>query len=255
MGPPWPYLEHPGPLAFAHRGAHSPAGPGENTLAAFAAAVDLGYSYVETDVHVTADGVVIAFHDDHLDRVTDRTGAIAELPWSEVQQAKVGADGDPVPRLDELLATWPGLKVNIDPKSDGVVEPLARVLEASGAIDRVCCGSFSDARLVRLRQLLGPELCTALGPRGTARLLGAAFGLPLGTPPAGCSQVPSHVGKLPLVTPRYVRAAHARDMQVHVWTIDDPDEMTALLDLGVDGLMTDRADLLKQVLVDRGEWA
>ncbi|HEV7721006.1 MAG TPA: glycerophosphodiester phosphodiesterase family protein, partial [Iamia sp.] len=98
MASSWAFLDHDGPLAFAHRGAHRPEGPGENTMAAFAAAVDLGYSYLETDVHLTADGVVVAFHDDHLDRVTDMTGAICDLTWDEVQRAKVGADGDPVPR-------------------------------------------------------------------------------------------------------------------------------------------------------------
>ncbi len=250
----WPFLDHPGPLAFAHRGAHGADGPGENTMAAFAAAVDLGYRYVETDVHLTADGVVVAFHDDRLDRVTDMTGELADLPWSEVRRARVGAEGDPVPRLDELLASWPDLRVNIDPKHDRVVEALADVLEDAGAVGRVCCGSFSDARLATLRTRLGPELCTSLGPRGTARLAASALGAPVGRPAGGCVQVPTHVKGRRLVTPRFVRRAHALDLQVHVWTIDDPDTMGELLDLGVDGLMTDRADLLREVLEARGEW-
>lgn len=254
---PWPFLDHPGPLAFAHRGAHRPEGPGENTMAAFAAAIELGYRYLETDVHLTADGVVVAFHDDHLDRVTDRTGAIAELTWDEVSQARVGPDGDPVPRLDELLATWPEVRINIDPKHDRVVEPLARVIAAAGAVRRVCCGSFSDARLVELRRLLGPELCTALGPRGTAKLAGvAATGgrAPFRTMAAPCAQVPTHFRGVRLVTRRFVRTAHDLGLQVHVWTVDDPAVMAELLDIGVDGLMTDRAEVLKDVLVSRGAW-
>lgn len=248
------FLDHGGPLAFAHRGAHRPEGPGENTMAAFAAAIDLGYRYLETDVHLTADGVVVAFHDDHLDRVSDMTGAISDLTWAEVRQAKVGATGDPVPRLDEILTTWPDVRVNIDPKNDNVVDALARVLQAEGAVDRVCCGSFSDKRLARLRTLLGPGLCTALGPRGTSKLAAASLGAPIRSLPAACSQVPMEVRGRRLVTPRYVDKAHQLGLQVHVWTIDDPAVMTELLDIGVDGLMTDDAVTLKQVLIERGSW-
>lgn len=254
MGSDWAFLDHPAPLPFAHRGAHGPAGAGENTLAAFRAAADLGYPYIETDVHLTADGVVVAFHDDHLDRVTDLTGAIAELPWSEVRQARVGPGGDPIPRLDDLLSDLPHVKVNIDPKHDRVVEPLAAVLERAGAVDRVCCGSFSDARLTTLRRLLGPRLCTSLGPRATSKLAGAALGAPVRTLPGPCAQVPTTVRRTRLVTPRFVRAAHALGVQVHVWTIDDAEEMHDLLDMGVDGIMTDQAETLRAVLIDRGEW-
>jgi glycerophosphoryl diester phosphodiesterase len=255
VGSSWAFLDHGGPLAFAHRGAHGSDGAGENTLAAFAAAVELGYSYIETDVHVTADGVVVAFHDDHLDRVTDMTGAISDLTWDQVQRAKVGPGGDPVPRLDELLTTWPDVKVNIDPKHDDVVDPLARVLRDHAAVGRVCCGSFSDARLARLREQLGPDLCTSLGPRGTAKLAAAAKGAPVKRLAAPCAQVPTGIKGARLVTPRFVETAHRLGLQVHVWTIDDPTEMADLLDMGVDGLMTDQAATLKQVLTDRGTWA
>src|SRR5947199_3735173 len=126
MATSWPYLDHPGPIPFAHRGGASDHP--ENTLAAFQAAVDLGYRYLETDVHVTSDGVLLAFHDNVLDRVTDRTGRVDQLPWSTVQQAKV--DGrEPIPLLEDLLGTWPDLRVNIDPKHDGAVFALAEVLQ------------------------------------------------------------------------------------------------------------------------------
>ena len=248
------FLDHAGPLAFAHRGAHRLDGPGENTMAAFAAAVDLGYPYLETDVHLTADGVVVAFHDDHLDRVSDMTGAISDLTWDEVQRARVGPGGDPVPRLDEILTTWPDVRVNIDPKHDNVVDALARVLEAEGAVERVCCGSFSDKRLARLRTLVGPDLCTSLGPRGTGKLAAAAMGAPVRSLPAPCAQVPMEVKGRRLVTPRFVETAHRLGLQVHVWTIDDPAVMADLLDIGVDGVMTDDADALKQLLVARDVW-
>ena len=97
-------------------------------MPAFEHAVSIGYSYVETDVHVTSDGVLVAFHDDHLDRVTDRTGAISELPYAEVAAARV--DGtEPIPLLEDILGTWPELRVNIDPKHDGSVDALVEVVQ------------------------------------------------------------------------------------------------------------------------------
>src|SRR4051794_21591429 len=137
-------------------------------MPAFEHAVRLGYRYVETDVHVTADGVLLAFHDEVLDRVTDREGVVAKLPWSVVKEARV--DGrEPIPLFADLLAAWPELRVNIDPKHDEAVEPLVEALRAAGAADRVCIGAFSDERLVRVRTLL-PGVCTSLGPVGTLQL-------------------------------------------------------------------------------------
>jgi glycerophosphoryl diester phosphodiesterase len=249
---PWPVLDHPGPLAFAHRGGASDAP--ENTLPAFAHAVDLGYRYVETDVHVTADGVLVAFHDDHLDRVTDGTGLIADQPWREVRRAMV--DGlEPIPLLEDVLGTWPALRVNVDPKHDAAVEPLAEVLQRTAAVERVCVGAFSDARLDRLRRLVGPRLCTALGPDDVARLRTDREGDGPGEVAGACAQVPTSYGEVTIVDERFVADAHDRGIQVHVWTIDDEEEMVRLLDLGVDGIMTDRPAVLKAVLEARGEWA
>jgi glycerophosphoryl diester phosphodiesterase len=222
-------------------------------MPAFAAAVELGYRYVETDVHVTADGVVLAFHDDQLDRVTDRTGVIAELPWREVRTALV--DGrEPIPLLEDLLASWPDLRVNIDPKHDAVVEPLATVLMRTGATSRVCIGSFSDRRIDRLRSMLGTGLCTSLGPAGVARLRAASFGIGHRRPDGCCVQVPVRTRGVTIVDERFLRTAHALDLPVHVWTIDDADEMERLLELGVDGLMTDRPAVLRRVLEHRAQW-
>ncbi len=251
MATSFPVLDHPGPLAFAHRGGASEVP--ENTMAAFQHALDLGYRYLETDVHLTADGVLLAFHDDVLDRVTDRSGAIHELAWSEIGQARVGGR-EPIPRFDELLDAWPDVRINIDPKHDRAVDALAAALALAAAVDRVIIGAFSDKRLARLRQLLGPNLCTSLGPRGVAKLRAASYGVPVGSLPSPCVQVPVRHGAVTIVDERFVRTAHQSGLQVHVWTIDDPVEMARLLDLGVDGIMTDRPELLKQVLQDRGEW-
>jgi glycerophosphoryl diester phosphodiesterase len=250
----WPFLDHPGVLAFAHRGGALEHAPFENTLMAFEAAVDLGYRYLETDVHVTADGALLAFHDDRLDRVTDRAGRIAELPLREVAEARVGGR-EPIPQLEELLGAFPDVRVNIDPKDDRAVEPLAAAIRRTGSEDRVCCGSFSDRRLARLRALVGPRLCTSLGPTGTARLRAASYGLRTGRLPAPCVQVPHRYRGRTLVDERFVTTAHRLGLQVHVWTVDDEAEMTELLDRGVDGLMTDRPSLLREVLVARGAWA
>jgi glycerophosphoryl diester phosphodiesterase len=248
----YPFLHWPGPIAFAHRGGASEAP--ENTMPAFEHAVRLGYRYLETDAHVTVDGVLVAFHDDRLDRVTDRTGVIAALPWSEVRRAKV--DGrEPIPLLEDLLAAWPDVRVNIDPKQDGVAEPLAATIVRTGSVDRVCVGAFSDRRIATVKALVGPALCTSMGPREVAQLVAASRRLPGGKRlRSPCAQVPTHQGRVPLVTPRLVDTAHRLGVQVHVWTIDDPAEMARLLDLGVDGIMTDRPQVLKDLLIERDAW-
>ena len=247
-----PYLDVDGPIAFAHRGG-ADSFP-ENTLRAFRHAVSLGFTHVETDVHATADGVAVAFHDDSLDRVTDGRGVVGELPWREVRRARV--DGtDPVLRLDELLEELPDVRVNIDPKSDAAVGPLVEVLRQAGAVERVCVGSFSDRRIKQVRDQVGASLCVGAGPRGIARLLAASARLRLpGSLDYDAAQVPVRSRGLPIVRPAVLAAAHRHGIVVHVWTIDDPAEMHRLLEMGVDGIMTDRPEVLRRVMIDRGHW-
>ena len=249
----WPFLDHDGPIAFAHRGAHFEDGITENSVAAFARAVELGFRYVETDVHATVDGVLVAFHDDVLDRTTDRTGRINDVPWSDVKAARLREGDGGVPLLEDLLGAWPDLRVNIDAKADPAVEPLVEVIRRTDAWDRVCLAAFSDRRLDRLRALTGNRCCTSMGPREVARLRAASVHIPTGRSEfaAACAQVPTHQGPVPIVDRRFVAAAHDRGLQVHVWTIDDRAEMVRLLDLGVDGIMTDRPDVLLDVLARR----
>jgi glycerophosphoryl diester phosphodiesterase len=252
------FLDHPGPLAFAHRGGAAEGR--ENTMAAFSRAVDLGYSYLETDAHATADGVLLAFHDHTLDRVTDRSGRISQLPYREVGKARIGGR-DEIPLLEDLLGTWPDVRVNIDVKESQAILPLARAIGRTRAYDRVCLTSFSDLRLAQARKAVGREVCSALGPRGVAALRTAAihggYGrLLTGLARAGvpCAQVPVGFRGLRVTTRSFVRTAHAIGLQVHVWTIDDPVMMTHLLDLGVDGIMTDNITGLRDVLKSRGQW-
>jgi len=232
---------------MAHRGGASEAP--ENTLPAFQRAVDLGYRYLETDVHATADGVVVAFHDDDLSRTCGRPGRIHEMTWAELSTVRVDGTA-PIPRLHELFEEFPDARFNIDCKTDRVVGPLGDVLPRAGALGRVCVGAFSDRRLLQLRRRFGRALCTSAGPVeiGVLRFTRIAPPGPL------AAQVPVQVRGVTVVTRRFVEACHRRGVEVHVWTIDDPVEMERLFDLGVDGVMTDVPETLKDVLTRRGEW-
>jgi glycerophosphoryl diester phosphodiesterase len=242
----YPFLDADGPLAIAHRGAT----PGlENSLAAVDRVVGLGYSYLETDVRTTRDGVAVLLHDRHLGRTTDRAGAVDTLPWAEVARARIGGT-EPVPRLDDLLGSYPDLRVNLDAKAPSSVGPLVEAVRRAGAVDRVCVGSFHDPSLRRVRAALGPALCTSLGPREVLALKLGRLRAGVG----GCVQVPPRLGRLRVIDPRLLAAAAARGLPVHAWTIDDPAEMRRLLDLGVTGIMTDDAEALRDVLVQRGSW-
>ena len=259
-----PFLALPAPVAIAHRGGAEEAP--ENTLDAFGAAVALGYRYLETDAHVTRDGTVVAFHDPSLDRVTDRTGAIAALSTAEVEAADAGhaftldggrsfpfrGRGVRVPRLEDLLVHWPEVRVNIDPKADECVEPLVALIDRLGAWDRLGFGAFSDRRLRRLRERSGGRACTSMGPRAVAVARVAAGLRRMPRLGADCVQVPRRRGRVPIVTARFVDAAHRARLPVHVWTVNDESTMHDLLDLGVDGIMTDRPRLLCDVLAARG---
>lgn len=252
-----PYLAEPLPRAFAHRGWHVGDLAGmENSLPAFQRAVREGYRYLETDVHATSDGVVVVHHDASLDRTTDGTGPIARQTWRTVRRAKVNGTA-PVSRLEDVLEELPDALFNVDVKAGAAVEPFVRTIERMGAFDRVAAASFSDARLARLRKLAGPKLVTSLGPRSAA-VLWANGWLPflrLGFLRRGVmAQVPVRQGPMTVVDRTFLRAARRAGVEVHTWTINDPGQMRALLDLGVDGIVTDRPDLLRDLLVDRGAW-
>ncbi|MFE6890450.1 glycerophosphodiester phosphodiesterase [Streptomyces sp. NPDC057694] len=248
-----PYLDHPGPLALAHRGGA--AGGLENTLAAFRHAVDLGYRYIETDVHATREGRLVAFHDATLDRVTDARGRIADLPWSEIRHARV-AGTEPVPLFEDLLEAFPDVRWNVDVKAEPALVPLLDLLRRTRAWDRVCVGSFSESRVAKAQAVAGPRLATSYGTKGVLGLRLKSYGLPAvlrGS--AVCAQVPVTHGRIRVVDDRFVRAAHARGLQVHVWTVNEESEMRRLLDLGVDGIVSDHIETLRDVLKDRGTWA
>ena len=248
-----PFLDGNLPLAFAHRGGASDAP--ENTLPAFQNAIDLGYRYLETDVHATSDGVLLAFHDDDLARTCATPGRISEMEYAEVSRARVNGR-EPIPMMADLLATWPNARINIDCKSDNALRPLIDLLEDANCLDRVCVGSFSDARLRSIRDHFGAALCTSLGPKEVARLRLRSWlrRKPL-FPDANAAQIPLKQGPLTVTDKVLVDAAHEVGLQVHVWTIDDVSEMLHVLDIGVDGIMTDKPAVLREVLQTRNLWS
>ncbi|MGI8691447.1 MAG: glycerophosphodiester phosphodiesterase family protein [Geodermatophilaceae bacterium] len=250
----FPFLDGGTPLAFAHRGGAF--GGLENSMAAFQRCVDLGYRYLETDVHATSDGVALAFHDAELARMTDRDGRISQLPWRDVAKARIGGR-EPIVRLDDLLDAWPDVRINLDVKAARAAAPLAAAVRRAAAEDRVCLASFSDARVLAARRMLGPRVCSSPGVRGVAAMRLASYAARAGwlsRTVAPCVQVPLRYRRRPFCDERLIAAAHARGMQVHVWTVDTAAEIHAVLDLGVDGVMTDRPDVLKAVLLARGQW-
>lgn len=252
-----PYLLHPDldpewPIALAHRGGHDVAP--ENTMASFEHAVSLGYRYLETDAHRTIDGVLVSFHDPDLNRTCGVDARIGEMTATEVADARVqGADGIdyPIPLMSDLFEAFPDARFNIDAKSDESIEPLAALITDFDALDRVCLASFKLSRLRRLRSLLGRGLMTNMSPSEVVslRTLGRLPGRS-----KRAAQVPVKAGRVTVVNKRLVLSAHVSEIPVHVWTINDRPEMERLLDLEVDGIMTDETALLRDVFVDRSIW-
>lgn len=261
-----PYLANPDatgnqlPVAMAHRGFSSEGL--ENSMTAFRAAVGLGYRYLETDVHTTSDGVLLLFHDGRLDRVTDGAGKVSERSAAEVSKARIGGR-EPIPTFDELIAEFPGVRLNLDVKDWKSVRSTAAAIERHQVHDRVLVTSFSDLRRRAVLKLLTRPVAASAGVVSIAlfTLLGPVLPGPVFRwlmrrilRNVQALQVPVRRGFIKVVTPGSIRRAHALGLVLHVWTVNEPAEMRRLLQLGVDGIVTDRADLLREVLAERGEW-
>ena len=246
------FFDFPAPLAFAHRGGGAEVP--ENTWSAFAHAVSLGYHYVETDIRATRDGMAVALHDPTIDRVSGQRGVLSQMTWRQLRDVRL-PDGRDVPRLDELLASWPDLHWNIDVKRREAVAPVVEAIRRAGATERVLVAAFAGRRTAHVRAALGPRLATGAGRTAIARLLAAKTfpWLPMGKTPSA-AQVPVRRRGLLILDAGFVAACHRAGVVVHVWTVDEREEMQRVLDLGVDGIMTDRPTVLKEVLVARGQW-
>lgn len=241
------------PLALAHRGGAGLAA--ENTLAAFSLATALGVRYLETDVRLTADGHLVCFHDETVDRVTDGRGQLRRHTLASVRRLRV-AGREQVPTLSEALEAFPDASFTIDLKDRAAIGPLVRVLRRPDVRERVCVAGAWDGWLAVLREQV-PGVHTALGWRSLAGVVGSARA---GMAPnrrfatAEFAHVPLRLGRLPVFVDRLVSGAHRIGVRVVVWTVDEPAQMARLLEAGVDGIITDRPDLLREVLVARQQW-
>ena len=258
-GPGWP-------VNLAHRGASARAP--ENTLEAFRLAVESGAGGLELDVHLTRDGHVVVIHDPTLDRTTNTTGAVAEMTLDELREPDAGhrfsPDGDSlpyrglglrIPTLAEVLREFPGVALNIDMKADrpGIEAAVLEVLREAGAEGRALVVSSRRSTVRRFRRISEGRISTGASrwETGIFFLLSNLRLERLLRPAYDALQVPlSHRG-IPLVTRRFVEAAHAAGVRVDAWTINGDDEMRRLLDLGVDVIMTDRPETLSEVLDQR----
>jgi len=253
------------PLAFAHRGGAA-LFP-ENTLTAFEGAQRLGCVYIETDVHMTADGVIVVLHDEALERTTNGRGLVRASTFAELELLDAGfhfsSDGVSFPwrgqdiritSFEELVTKLPQARFNVELKQaePSIVEPFWQLVQRLALYDRVLVAAARDEIVRDFRRVSRGRVATSAGENETRRFwiasrLGATRLLRIGY---DALQVPPRHGELTIVDRRFVEAAHARSLQVHVWTIDDPGEMRRLLALGVDGLMSDRPDLLTGVVRD-----
>ena len=242
------YGAEPGVLAIAHRGGAA-LGP-ENTLDAFERALALGYRYLETDARVTSDGVCVAFHDRTLLRLAGRRGRLADLTCEDVRRLRVHGTGT-VPRLEDLLGAWPEVRWVVDIKQPSALTALVRAVRRSGAANRVCLSGTWDRWLDDARRELGPPLSTALGWRSMAQLLAGR------TPDRQTSDfvhLPLRLGTRRVPSVRLVQRAHDHGLRVVVWGVENARETHRLLDDGVDGVITNHTDLIREALLARGSW-
>lgn len=237
-----------GPLAIAHRGGAGLAG--ENTIEAFRRSHALGFRYLEMDLRLTSDGHVVVFHDVRLGRVTSARGAVRSRPLAELAALPVSGGGH-IAAFEDVLTAFPDAHLTIDIKQMSVVAPLARLLIERGCVTRVCAAAMRETWLRRLHEHVGPQLITALPWRALARL---AAGRALHSLTARFAHVPLRLGRVPIVRRDLIARGHDMGLRVIVWTVNDTDTMNRLLDDGADGIITDRPDLLREVLIARGQW-
>jgi glycerophosphoryl diester phosphodiesterase len=242
-----------GPIALAHRGGASLAP--ENTLAAFGLAAALGIRYLETDVRLTSDGHLVCLHDATLDRVSEGRGPVARHTLASLRRLRV-AGREPIPTLTEALEAFPEARFTVDLKDRAAIAPLVKVLQHRDFRNRVCIAGAWDGWLATIRAG-APGVRTSLGWQSLAAVVTSVRA---GMPPARCFataeflHVPDRLGRVQVFVERLVTGAHGIGLKVVVWTVNDQPSMVRLLDAGVDRIITDRPDLLREVLIARGQW-
>jgi glycerophosphoryl diester phosphodiesterase len=260
------YLQGPRPRLFAHRGA-SGTSP-ENTIEAFAEGIAGGADRLELDVHASADGHIVVFHDEDLARTTNGSGLVRERTLSELRELDAGyhfqdetgrhrfrGKGIRIPTLAEVLETFPDVPLNVEVKHDdgATVERYFDVLDRHHARERVLSAAFEDHIIKKLRAV-SPHAVTSLSAAEVGEFVFCCMteSLEEYRPPGKALQVPPEHEGVEIVTPYFVKAAHDFGMEVHVWTINDEAEMDRLLDLGIDGLMSDFPARARAVFQRRG---
>lgn len=253
MAPKHPFFNDGPPYALAHQGGGDEET--ENSMSAFANAAALGYRYLDIDLQVTNDGVLVAHHDDTLERLTGLTGTVAERSWDELSAARLPND-EPLARFEDLLDAHPDARWNIEVKSEEATEPVVSMVRARGIDRRVCLNAFSDKRMRKIRKAaagLNPAYSTPIIPTLWLKVTSYLPFLPFRSS-AQVTQAPVKDRGIPVLDERYVTRARDVGLLSIVWTIDDAEEMRRLLDIGVDGILTDAPTTLKAVLQERGTW-
>ena len=244
-----PFFQDYSFYGFVHRGGDEVET--ENTLEAFKYSSDLGFVYIETDVQATKDGKVVIFHDSNLKRLAGINKKVHELTLEEIRSIDL-LEGGKIPLLSEALELFPELRFNIDIKTEDALNETIKIAKDMTAFNRICLASFSSTRLERIRKIAGPEACTSSGQMEIFKMMCKSVGLPAKNTPGHCAQVPVSQWGVPVITKKFIKTAKDLNKLVHVWTIDDQETMNELIDLGVDGLMTDKPSILKKTLIARG---
>lgn len=234
--------------AFAHRGGANDFV--ENTLDAFQQSINLGFKYIETDVQATKDDKLVIFHDPDLKRMMNLDEHISSLTYYELKKYRINGTHK-IPSFLETVTSWPEIKFNIDPKSDKSAELLIKELKSLDSVDRFCIGSFNSYRLDKIRNAFDQKICTSMATNEAVSFyFYRFFGMNRITAP--CLQLPYYRKGFKVITPGLVRDAHRFNKKIHAWTIDDPNQINELLDMGIDGIMTDSPKLLKSEIIKRG---
>ena len=264
--PEFAFFDADRPMVIAHQGGEGlrPS----NTMLAFENAVALGVDVLEMDVHSTSDGALVLIHDDTVDRTTDGRGRVLDFTLIELQQLDAGeywtpddggtypyrGQGVRIPTLEEVVTAFPQMKYNIEIKQvdPSIAVPLCKLLRHYGLTDRALVASFHPTAMNEFRAAC-PEVATSMVEDEIRPffILNAVFLGSLYRPPGAAFQVPEYSGSLHVLTPRFVRGAQRNNVAVHPWTIDDPADMARFLDMGVDGIITDRPDLMLELLQAR----
>lgn len=254
----------PRPLVIAHQGGEElwPS----NTMFAFERAVDLGVDVLEMDLHITADGALVLIHDETVDRTTDGTGVVEQMTLAEVKALDAGhywtddggqtfpfrGQGITIATLEEVFQAFPDMPMNIEIKRVDnlpVAEPFCQMIRQHGKQDQILVASFHEDAMSEFRAAC-PEVATSASQNEVINFfVRHAVGLAASySPPAQAVQVPEYRSGIHILTPGFVNDAHSRGMDVHVWTVNEAADMQRMIDLGVDGIITDRPDILLELL-------